>query len=198
MVTKYCDAHGAVEVGEGTTVCPKCQTILKDTPEELVTAGRVSQQTAQNSTPIAQARERSDKVLHQGAFLAAYVQVGDISKAALKAGINRRRHYEWLQDPEYEAEFKAAQRDGIDDLVGHCVIRARGLDGSPSSDRLTIKLLESIPADRMPVGWKFNNPTKHEHSGPGGKPIEHNVSPAEQLFSRISSLAPGSGETPTS
>ena len=199
-VTKYCDVHGGVIVPVETQACPTCQTMLKGTPEELVGRAVVTQgstETAQNSTPIAQARERADKTLHQGAFLAAYARRGDISKAADEAGVNRRRHYEWLKDPDYEAAFKAAHQDCIDDLVGHVVNRARGLDGSPASDRLAIKLLESIPSDRMPVGWKFNNPTKHEHSGPGGKPIEHNVSPAEQLLSRISSLTPGAGETPT-
>lgn len=198
-VTKYCDMHGAVQVGESDQACPECHTKLKATPEELVKRSAVSQQTAQNSTPIAQAREpRSDKLLHQGAFLAAYRRLGVIGKAATEAGVDRRRHYEWLEGPEYERAFKEAHRDCIDDLVDHVVSRARGLDGSPGSDRLAMKLLESIPADRMPAGWKFNNPTKHEHSGPGGKPIEHNVSPAEQLLSRISSLAPGVGTTPTS
>lgn len=54
---------------------------------------------------------------NQQQFLASYAKHGVIATACDKVGIDRRRHYEWLEDPrypDYEAEFKIADETAVD------------------------------------------------------------------------------------
>lgn len=52
-------------------------------------------------------------------FLRALKECGNVKAAALKAGIPRKWHYNWLEDPEYKAQFEETieeaifRRDGI-------------------------------------------------------------------------------------
>jgi hypothetical protein len=152
--------------------------------------GRMSEtpETAQNSPPNARAG-RSDKLLHQATFLAAYAKLGSITQAAKAAEVDRRRHSEWMQDPDYERQFHEAHAGAVQSLVDAAYERAVGLNGNKPSDRLMIKFLESIPPGMLPVGWEFNAVRRHELSGPGGTPIEAAMSARELLKNRIASLA---------
>jgi hypothetical protein len=57
--------------------------------------------------------EPTDK---QKAFLAAFALTGNVSAAARAAAVNRRTHYEWLEDPGYAAAFEDAQEEATDRL----------------------------------------------------------------------------------
>lgn len=51
------------------------------------------------------------------AFLAAYAEVGTITRAAELAGISRQTHYDWLEsDPNYPEMFKEADKQACDRL----------------------------------------------------------------------------------
>lgn len=51
------------------------------------------------------------------AFLAAFSRYPSISKAAKRAKIDRRTHYDWLSDdPEYVKAFAAAREEGAEAL----------------------------------------------------------------------------------
>lgn len=43
----------------------------------------------------------------QAAFLAAYVQTGNITEAAKVANVARKSHYLWMKDPAYVERFQA-------------------------------------------------------------------------------------------
>jgi hypothetical protein len=61
----------------------------------------------------------------KGAFLAAYVRTASITKAARAARIERALHYRWLvDDPEYPAQFAAAQREAAQILEDEAIRRA--------------------------------------------------------------------------
>lgn len=64
----------------------------------------------------------------QEAFLAAYAAEGVITAAAALAKIDRKRHYEWLDDsekyPDYEGRFKEAHEKACDRLEKEAVRRA--------------------------------------------------------------------------
>lgn len=126
--------------------------------------------------------------MKQGAFLAAYGQLGNITAASKAADIDRKRHYEWLEnDPEYVTAFDETHALAVQTLVDAAYNRAMGLAGE-ASDRLMIKFLESIPPSKQPRGWMFNPIKRHEISGPGGGPIETNENARDALSSRIASL----------
>lgn len=74
----------------------------------------------------------ADKILHpkKRAFLAAYVRVASITKAAEIAGISRESHYEWkASDPDYARAFEAAKQIACETLEDEAVRRAHeGVD----------------------------------------------------------------------
>lgn len=114
--------------------------------------------------------------LKKAAMLAAYAELGNVSKAAEAAEIGRTTHYDWLDaDPEYKARFQEAHRLATERLEEEA--RRRAVDGwvepvfykgervggiRKYSDTLLIFLL------------KGNNPEKFrervEHSGVVGMP----------------------------
>ena len=196
-MTKYCDVHGAVEVPEGVFACTvdlggsPCGTQLKASPEELV-GRRLPLSNQLESTP--NTRDEST-AMRQGAFLAAYGKTGRIGKASAIAEVDRTTHYLWLRtDPEYSRAFENAKKLAFHTLADEAWRRAMGEDCAQASDRLMIKLLESLgPGAGHP---EYGPAVKHEHSGPQGKPIDVNISATEQLHSRIASLVTGAAETP--
>lgn len=203
-MTKYCDVHGAVEASNDQTICgilfggnAMCRTFLKPTPEELVKRAMATPQVGQvqpNSTP--NTRDEEGKAMRQGAFLAAYGKTGRLSKAAAIAEVDRTTHYNWLKDPEYSRAFENAKRLAFHTLADEAWRRAMGEDCAQASDRLMIKLLESLgPGAGHP---EYGPAVKHEHSTAPGRPMEVNVSASEQLHSRIASLVAGSTEAKTS
>ena len=117
------------------------------------------------------------------AFLAAYAKSGNISTAAEAAGIDRRRHYEWLaDDPDgsYAAAVAAAYDQAGDYLEEKA--RQRATEGWEEpvwyqgdevgrvrkySDTLLIFLLKGAKPD------KYRERGTFEHTGKDGGPIEH-------------------------
>lgn len=124
--------------------------------------------------------EKSSKQMRQGAFLAAYEKTGRVLYAAEAAGIDKRTFFYWKKEPEFAAAFALSYEIANQALEDEAVRRAG--EGPVMSDRLLIKLLES----RIPE--VYNRPQQHEHSGPGGKPVSIDVSPTEQILSRIAGL----------
>jgi hypothetical protein len=62
------------------------------------------------------------------AFLESFVTVGTITHAAASAGVERQRHYEWLEaDPDYTVAFEAAQDAAAEVLVREA--RRRAVEG---------------------------------------------------------------------
>jgi hypothetical protein len=214
-MTKYCDVHGAVDVAEDVTKCPtwlsmnpatggQCDTVLKATPEELarrlgvpapVPPAPAAPESQPKPTP--NARDEDGKRMRQGAFLAAYGKTGRISKAAEIADVDRCTHYDWLKnDPAYSRAFDESKRLAFQHLADEAWRRAMGADGSQASDRLMIKLLESLgPATGNP---EYGPAIKHEHSTAPGRPLEMNVSASELLHSRIASIVTGTPTEPAS
>lgn len=61
----------------------------------------------------------------RSAFLSAYVRTASITKAARAAKLERQMHYRWLdEDPEYQKQFAAAQREAAQLLEDEAVRRA--------------------------------------------------------------------------
>lgn len=134
--------------------------------------------------------------MRQGAFLAAYGRSGRVSVAADAAGIDRSTHYDWMKsDPEYPALFAEAERLAADFIRDKAVEKAVEGWEEPVfhngqvcghirkfSDRLHERLLEAkCPEFRQ----------RHEHSGPGGGPIqlEADFNATDELISRIAGIA---------
>lgn len=107
------------------------------------------------------AREGGKKA-RQNAFLAVYSETGNLTAAAQAAGVTRRQHYEWAEDPEYRKAFNDAQEQATDALEAEARRRAyQGVEeptgwyqGSPGgyvtrySDTLLIFLLKGMRPDR--------------------------------------------------
>lgn len=72
------------------------------------------------------AKKNTDKV-KQAAFLAAYAEVGNVTRAAELAKVPRSMHYEWMKDPEYAEAFQAAEQQACDRLEQEA--RRRALEG---------------------------------------------------------------------
>lgn len=125
----------------------------------------------------------------KAAFLAAYAECGNISRAAEIAKIERRNHYRWLEnDPEYPALFKEAEQQACDRLEQEA--RRRAVEGTLKpvfhkgeqcgvireySDTLLIFLLKGALPD------KYADRAKTELSGPGGGPVEVVFIPPEKV-----------------
>jgi hypothetical protein len=140
------------------------------------------------------ARKGTNKALlaSQEAFLAAYAQCGNISRAAKAAGTDRQRHYEWLENEEYAKAFDLAHDEAADMLEAEA--RRRAVEGTvrkkfqkngtpitdPAtgqqyfeleySDNLLITLLKATRPD------KFKDRVANEHTGKDGAPLFRDIS----------------------
>jgi hypothetical protein len=97
------------------------------------------------------------------------------------AGIDRGTHYDWLQDPEYKAQFEAAQLQAADMLEEEAIRRAyHGIEKPVTiagkrevihehSDTLLIFLLKGARPQ------KYRDNVRQEISGPGGAAVIHRV-----------------------
>jgi transposase-like protein len=86
-----------------------------------------------------------------------------VGAACDKAGIARSAYYDWRRDDsDFMAATEAAIEAGTDILEDVAITRA-----VRQSDTLLIFLLKS----RRPE--KYRETTRHEHSAPGGGPIQH-------------------------
>ena len=80
------------------------------------------------------AGSEEDKKLQQKkkAFLAAFAEVGNITRAAELAGMARSNHYVWLEeDPDYPALFREADQQACDRLEQEARRRAVQGVGKP-------------------------------------------------------------------
>lgn len=63
------------------------------------------------------------------AFLAAFAEVGNITRAAEIAKVSRQAHYEWMkEDPDYPAMFRDADQQACDRLEQEA--RRRAVEGT--------------------------------------------------------------------
>src|ERR1700690_3423797 len=177
---KYCDIHGAVEVGTDVTACPKCNTLLVESVEQLTAAtaqpkaGAQLAVAADSDVNLRTARTRGK----QAAFLEAFALSCRIDKSAVAAGIHRQMHYDWLEDdPVYRELFgkvkplaaqmlmdEAVSRsvDGWDEPVFHAGLQCGVI--RKKSDRLLERLLEFHYPE-------FRSRQSIEHTGKDGKPL---------------------------
>lgn len=63
----------------------------------------------------------------QRAFLAAYAESGNVSKASRDAGVQKSTHYQWKSNPVYMEAFEAAHEIACDALEWEA--RRRAIDG---------------------------------------------------------------------
>ena len=119
----------------------------------------------------AQDRLQSPK---QQAFLAAYANSGNVTRAAELSGVHRRSHYHWMKNnPAYEEAFQYANDDAVDLLAAEA--RRRAVEGVENpifhngkkvgavrdySDTLLIFLLK---AARPEVYRDNHHQHRHEH-----------------------------------
>jgi hypothetical protein len=73
----------------------------------------------------------------KSAFLMSFSQCGNVTQAASDAGVERRTHYDWMQDPGYAKAFGIAQDRAARELEDTAVKRAVA-----GSDTLLIFLLK--------------------------------------------------------
>lgn len=72
--------------------------------------------------------KRKGRVSRQGAFLAAFAECGNLTRAAKSAKIERDMHYRWLKDdPDYPALFDEARVKAADLLEEEA--RRRAVEG---------------------------------------------------------------------
>jgi hypothetical protein len=111
------------------------------------------------------------------AFLAAYAELGNITKAAIAAEVSRQIHYDWLLDPVYAEVFAEAEGAAADLLEAEA--RRRAVNGTTKpvfyqgercggiqeySDTLLMFLLKGSRPD------KFRDNAQIDHRYPDGKP----------------------------
>jgi len=67
------------------------------------------------------------KIDKRKAFLAAFAEVGTITRAAEIAKVTRQAHYLWMKDPEYAEAFAQAEQQACDRLEQEA--RRRAVEG---------------------------------------------------------------------
>ena len=180
---KFCSIHGPTEDGDACTMPLAggiCNTVLTDQPDPRWAAEierrrkTLEPYLPPNPAPydplgdgwVAPAdfapqfdsvrRDNARTIRTQGAFLAAFAQLGRIDLAAAAAGIDRTTHYVWLKnDKDYPALFEEAQELAAQLLMDEAVRRAVNGWEEPTtvagekvmvrkfSDRLLERLLEA-------------------------------------------------------
>lgn len=120
------------------------------------------------------------KISKKKAFLAAFAECGNITRAAEIVKMDRRLHYGWLEkDPAYAAAFTDAEEHAADRLEQEA--RRRAVEGTLKpvfyqgeqcgvireySDTLLIVLLKGVRPE------KYKERISAEHTGKDGGPIE--------------------------
>lgn len=118
------------------------------------------------------AKKRKTSRPKKEAFLAAYAEVGTITKACEIAGCSRSSHLRWLKDePDYPERFKEAEQHACDRMTEEA--RRRAIDGLDKpvfqggkkvgvireySDTLLIFLMKGAMPD------KYKDRGQYEHS----------------------------------
>jgi hypothetical protein len=127
----------------------------------------------------------------QQAFLQHFASIGVVTAAAKLAGIERQRHYEWLQAPDkypgYAEQYAAAMEEAADRCEAEMMRRGvAGWDepvyGKLPGEQTGNGVIGSkrVYSDRMlELALKARRPEKfrerYEHTGPNGGPIKSEV-----------------------
>jgi hypothetical protein len=102
------------------------------------------------------------KKIRQAAFLSTFRACANITKAAAAIGIERKTHYDWLENDEaYREEFKATM------LTAAHVLEEKALKLALEDENPTmiIFLLKGALPD------KYRERATFEHTGKDGKPL---------------------------
>ena len=139
----------------------------------------------------AKQKARVETLARQSVFLQNLATVGIITAAAKKTGMDRKRHYDWKDQPEKYPDYVDRYHDALEqaaDLAETEMVR-RGIQGwdepifgkLPGKDtgtgqvgvirRFSDRMLELTLKSRRPE--KFRE--RFEHSGPKGKPISFTI-----------------------
>jgi hypothetical protein len=122
------------------------------------------------------------KVTHikKRAFLAAYSRCGSLSRAAKRAGVDRRTHYNWKRaDPDYREAFLQATIEAGDSLEDKLMDLAH--EGNVTA---AIFLLKGL----RPEKYKDRNETTFQWDGDPGKLTEPQL---EKVIEWLEAMAPG-------
>ncbi len=118
----------------------------------------------------------------QALFLKHYAAIGVVTAAAKITGIDRQRHYEWLEDvrfPDYPERFARATHEAAE--VMEAAMVSRGVQGwdEPVYQGGELVGHKRVYSDRLlEIGLRARLPEKYserqrlEHTGAGGGPIE--------------------------
>lgn len=119
--------------------------------------------------------KRIERLRHEAKrakFLAAYAELGSITAAAKKLGMDRSAHYQWLDDSAYMIDFAKANRLAVEGLEAEA--RRRAVDGfevpvfqggkkigtqRTYSDRLLEKLLEANAPEKYREKLPYDDET---------------------------------------
>lgn len=128
--------------------------------------------------------EDKDKSLRhkKRAFLAAYSEVGNITQAAIVAGVSRQSHYDWLkEDADYPQAFRTAGEEAGERLEQEARRRAvTGIDKPIFQGGKQVGVVREYSDTLLIFLMKGNMPEKYkdrvhqEHSGLNGGPININ------------------------
>ena len=106
------------------------------------------------------------KEIRQQAFLRAFRNCANITRAAMAANVCRDTHYAWLaEDPEYNNAFQQAKKAAAEVLEE--TLYNRAVEGQ--SDTCLIFALKGAMPD------KYRERISNEVSGPGGGPLTVDV-----------------------
>jgi hypothetical protein len=140
----------------------------------------------------------------QGAFLAAIMEMPNVSLATKAAGIGRTTHYRWLKtDDNYRELFEEAMAIGKQALKDAAVEgalegweevtierNAAGVETKRVVKKRSERLLELLLRGAFPQEYK----NTIAHTGADGvSPVEVEVSAREQFLSTIAAIAARSG-----
>lgn len=141
--------------------------------------------------------------LKKTAFLAAYAEVGNVTRAAEIAEVDRSMHYYWMaNDPDYKDQFREAESQANDRLEQEA--RRRAVEGTQKpvfqggkqvgvvqeySDTLLIFLMKGAMPD------KYKERQTHELTGKDGGPIKTQVDLSGLTLEELRALAQADGGT---
>ena len=110
-------------------------------------------------------------------FLEKYIDIGDITLTAKVTGIDRSTHYKWLEeDPEYQLNFAAADKQALDVLESEAYRRAvKGVNKPIYYKGQRCGYVREYSDSLLIFLLKGNAPEKyrerHELVGANGKPL---------------------------
>jgi molybdenum-dependent DNA-binding transcriptional regulator ModE len=116
----------------------------------------------------------------QREFLVHFAICGNILQAAENVGIERQKHYEWLNDPEYKKMFEDAKEDAADALEKEARRRAvEGVDEPVFYQGCVCGTVRKYSDLLLTVLLKGNRPDKYRETQPVN--VEVNIDVADRM-----------------